>query len=190
MIAQKALLWWEFLPFEVVCAHPLPGHRHSSLVPTGIRGPGAQGKLEAKHDAKHGACALLREGRQHCFLTSTGCVGCVCRVRMGTGPLAALGCLCLSCHTLSCCLHPCTLQVLFKRFAACQQQGSIPPFRGEGGGGHGGRDAGRSGVSSWVGAAPLLLCSLEFQGTQVSQEGALCPPLPTGMPWLRVTSTA
>lgn len=42
---------------------------------------------------------MVREGRQHCFLTNTGCVGCVCRVRMGTGPLATLSCLCLSCHT-------------------------------------------------------------------------------------------
>lgn len=95
MAEQKALLWWEFLPFEVVCAHPLPGHRHSSLVPTGIRGPGAQGKLEAKQ----GACALVRERRQHCFLTNTGCVGCVCRVWMGTAPLAAFSCWCPWCHT-------------------------------------------------------------------------------------------
>lgn len=58
VIVQKALLWWEFLPFEVVCARALPGHHHSSLVPTGIRGPGAQGKLEAKHDAKPGAPCL------------------------------------------------------------------------------------------------------------------------------------
>lgn len=74
-------------------------------------------------------------------------------------------------------------------------EGSSCVRRGEGGEGHGGRAAGRSGVSGWVGAAPLPVCGQRgsrAHRAQVSEEGALCPPLPAGMAWLRarVTSTA
>lgn len=80
------------------CAHPLPWFCCSLPVPTGNRDPWAQGKLEAKQDAKRGSRASVRERRQRCFLANAGCVGCVSRVRMGRAPLAAFSCSCLWCR--------------------------------------------------------------------------------------------
>lgn len=101
----------------------------------------------------------------------------------------------------SCHLYPCTLLVLFKRFAACQQQGSIPPFRRE----QLCEERGRRGGPwwqrcweewcVWLGGSCPSPPSVASGGSrthraQVSQEGASCPLLPTGMPWLGARVTA